>query len=115
MYIVSKLFKSSEEDNYRDGCLPESASNSIIDVTFTNNTLAGLLEDLKNFTSCDDILLNSCEEVGRVDLQGYETLAGYKATDTDYEAWKNAKKKLFYVTYTAYVYKAELSTLIEGF
>ena len=115
MYIVNKVFKFSEEDSYKDGCLPESASNSIIDVTFTNNTLAGLLEELKNFTGCDDILLNSCDEIGRVDLQGYETLEGYKATDNEYEAWKNAKKKLFHTTYTAYVYKAELSTFIEGF
>lgn len=115
MYIVNKLFKLSEEDSYRDGCLPESASNSIIDITFTNNTLTGLLEELKSFTGCDDILLNSCDEVGRVDLQGYETLKGDKATDNDYTLWKTADKRLLHVTYTAYAYKAELSTLIEGF
>ena len=115
MYIVNKVFKFSEEDSYKDGCLPGSASNSIIDVTFTNNTLAGLLEALKSFTGCDDILLKNCEEKGRVDLQRYETVEGDKATGSDYAAWKMGEKRLFHVTYKAYVYKAELSTLIEGF
>ena len=115
MYIVNKVFKFSEEDSYKDGCLPGSASNSIIDVTFTNNTLAGLLEELKNFTGCDDILLNSCDEIGRVDLQGYETADGGTASESGMQLWKDGKIKLYSVTYTALIYKAELSNLIEGF
>ena len=115
MYIVIGLLKHSEQADYKNGCLIGTSQLRDIQVHFTNETLQGILSDLQEFTGCDDILLNNCDESGRVDLQGYETLAGYKATDNEYEAWKNAKKKLFRVTYTTYVYKAELSTLIEGY
>ena len=114
MYIANNILKFSEEDDYQNGCVAGTATDNFINITFTCETLAGLLEALKSFTGCDDIHLNSCEERGRVDLQRYETIEEYKATGHDYAAWKRGKKKLFHVTYTAYVYKAELSTLIEG-
>lgn len=122
MYIVKNILKFSEEDDYQNGCVAGTAVDNHISATFTSETLSGLLEALKSFTGCDDILLKSCEERGRVDLQGHETIKGDKATGNDYAAWKNGEKKLFHVTYTAYVYKAkfyvykaELSTLIEGY
>ena len=114
MYIANNILKFSEEDDYQNGCVAGTATDNFINITFTCETLAGLLEALKSFTGCDDIHLNSCEERGRVDLQRYETIEGNKATGNDYAVWKRGKKKLFHVTYTAYVYKAELSTLIEG-
>ena len=115
MYIVNNLLKFSQEYDYQNGCVEGTAIDNLINITFTCETLAGLLEALKSFAGCDDILLNSCEETGRVDLQRHETIKGNKATGNDYAVWKRGKKKLFHVTYTAYVYKAELSTLIEGF
>ena len=122
MYLVNGLLKFAEEDNYQSGRVIGTAFSDCINATFTGKTLAftgetlaALLEDLKIFTGCDDILLNSCNEQGRVDLQGYETADGSTASASDMQLWKDGKIKLYAVTYTAYVYKAELSTLIEGF
>ena len=103
MYFVNGLLKFAEEDSYQSGCVAGTAVSYHINITFTGKTLAALLENLKIFTGCDDILINSCDEQGRIDLQGYMQL------------WRDGKKKLYAVTYTAYAYKAELSTSIEGF
>lgn len=115
MYIVNNILKSSEEDDYRNGCVAGTATDNYLNVIFRCETLAELLEALKSFTGCNNILLKSCGEMGRVDLQRHETIKEDPATGNDYAAWKRGEKKLFHVTYTAYVYKAELSTLIEGY
>ena len=115
MYFVNGLLKFSEEDSYQNGCVAGTAVSDCINTTFTGKTLAALLEDLKIFTGCDDILINSCDEQGRVDLQGYETADCETASETDMQLWRDGKKKLYAVTYTALIYKAELSNLIEGF
>ena len=76
MYFVNGLLKFAEEDDYQNGCVAGTAIDNYINITFTNETLSGLLETLKGFTGCDDILLKSCEEMGRVDFQRHETIEG---------------------------------------
>ena len=115
MYFVNGLLKFAEEDSYQSGYVVGTAFSACINATFTGETLAALLEDLKIFTGCDDILINSCDEQGRVELQGYETADGSTASASDMQLWKDGKIKLYSVTYTALIYKAELSNLIEGF
>ena len=115
MYFVNGLLKFAEEDSYQSGHVVGTAVSDCINITFTGETLAALLEDLKIFTGCDDILLNSCDEQGRVDLQGHETADGGTASESGMQLWKDGKIKLYSVTYTALIYKAELSNLIEGF
>ena len=114
MYIVMGIEKVWEKDDYVNGCSGKQHSTKI-DVSFKSTDLKGILDKLREFTSCDDILLNSCEEQGRIDLQGYEAADGGTASESDMQLWKAGKKKLYAVTYTAIVYKAEVSTLIEGF
>ena len=114
MYIVMGIEKVWEEDDYVNGCIGKQDYIEI-DVSFKSVDLKGLLDKLREFTGCDDILLNSCDEQGRVDLQGHETADGGTASESDMQLWKAGKKKLYAVTYTAIVYKAEVSTLIEGF
>ena len=80
MYFVNGLLKFAEEDSYQNGCVAGPAIGNHINITFTSKALSGLLEALKSFTGCDDILLKSCEEKGRVDLQRYETVEGDKVS-----------------------------------
>ena len=115
MYIANNILKFSAKADYQNGCAENTETSNDLGILITNKTLAGLLEDLKNLTGCNDILLNSHEEQGRIDLQGYETADGSTASASDMQLWKDGKIKLYSVTYTAYAYKAELSTLIEGF
>jgi hypothetical protein len=114
MYIVTSIYKTSEEDSYEYGCIGDCLDVSI-DVTFKSDTLASLIEQLKSFTGHDDILLNSCDEQGRIDIQGMEDIDGCTASERDIELWKQDKLTLYCVTYTCYVYKAELSASIEGY
>ena len=115
MYIANNILKFSAKADYQNGCAENTETSNDLGILITNKTLAGLLEDLKNLTGCNDILLNSHEEQGRIDLQGYETINGSAALESDMQLWRAGEKKLYSVTYTVYVYKAELSTLIEGF
>ena len=114
MYIVMGIEKVWEEDDYINGRIGNQYYTGI-NTSFKASDLKSLLDKLQGFTNCNDILLNSCEEQGRIDLQGYETVDGSPALESDMRLWKDGKIKLYAVTYTAYVYKAELSTLIEGF
>ena len=114
MYIVMGIEKVWEKDDYVNGCIGKQHYTKI-DVSFKSTDLKGILDKLREFTGCDDILLNSCDEQGRVDLQGHETANGGAAPESDMQLWKDGKIKLYSVTYTALIYKAELSTLIEGF
>lgn len=114
MYIVNGIEKVWEEDDYVNGCIGRQHYTEI-DVSFKSVDLKGLLDKLREFTGCDDILLNSCEEQGRVDLQGHETVNCTAASEFEVRLWRDGKKRLYAVTYTAIVYKAEVSTLIEGF
>lgn len=114
MYIVMGIEKVWEEDDYVNGRIGKQHYTKI-DVSFKSADLKGLLDRLQGFTGCDDILLNSCEEQGRVDLQGYETVDCTAASEFEVQLWRDGKKRLYAVTYTAIVYKAELSALVEGF
>ena len=114
MYIVMGIEKVWEEDDYVNGCIGKQHYIKI-DVSFKSVDLKGLLDKLREFTGCDDILLDSCEEQGRVDLQGYETVGGTAASESDVQLWREGEKRLYAVTYIAIVYKAELSTLVEGY
>mgnify|MGYP000850386816 CR=1 FL=1 len=114
MYIVNGIEKVWEEDDYVNGCIGKQHYTEI-DVSFKAADLKSLLDKLQGFTGCDGVLLNSCEEQGRVDLQRHETVNGVAASESDMQLWRDGKKKLYAVTYTAIVYKAEVSALVEGF
>ena len=73
-YQVRGWMKFYEEDTYHSGCIGTGSSNNGNDV-FTGNTVPELLDKLRCFTnvvSNRDILLDSCDEVGRIDMQTME-------------------------------------------
>lgn len=114
MYIVINGFKHMELDDYEQGCEGEGMFYAL-DVSFQSDTLETMLDKLKEYSGCDDVLLNSCEEQGRVDIQGYECDDGTTPCEIELKTWKQGKKELYLVTYTYTIYKAEVSKLIEGY
>lgn len=106
MFIVRGFIKSIELDNYENGCTGEYSSYSGKDI-FQAETIRDLIEQLKNFTGHDDILINSCEEDGRIDIQGMEDGNSMVASDCQLEAWRAGTIDLYSVCYTFQVYKAE--------
>lgn len=64
----------SELDNWGNGCDFESGTSRFIDdLTFQSETLEQLLKDICTYFNIksDSLLLNSCEELGRIDVQTY--------------------------------------------
>lgn len=92
MFKATFSLKISERDNYTNGCDPFNSHTSFIDdLSFESDNLASLLSDIcKHFNvTMNSIMLNSCDEIGRIDVQTYtKTLKGNKCT-------YNAHKKGF--------------------
>lgn len=96
----------SDIDNYENGFTGEYEYYSGNDI-FQAETIEGLIEQLKAFTGHDDVLINSCEEDGRIDIQGMEDRHGMVASNYQLEAWRAGNIGLYSVCYTFQVYKAE--------
>jgi hypothetical protein len=105
MFESGKALKFVEEDNWKEGCLPETGQNWEVDIEFKAETKEEILQQIKEFYGVTDeeILLNSCEEPGRIDIQIMEDENSYKATESQIEAWKEGRRKLYLATYTYYI------------
>lgn len=95
--------KFSEEDIFSDGCQPETATHNSGNERFTADLLSSLIDKLKAFTGCqedENLLINSCEEIGRLDIQVMEDGEGTAATPQQIERWKAGKERLWLACYT---------------
>ncbi len=104
-YQIDGFLKMSEQDIYNDGCQPDTSNTYWIDHLIQNCSLDGLIDGIKSFTDAenDDLSLNSCDEIGRIDAQVMETSGGIKANDRDFDLWKQGKIDLYLVTYSCQV------------
>lgn len=106
MTFIISFDKTAEEDIFKSGC---EIGNSIYctDIKFEAETIKELLTKIKDYfyVDAENILINSCDENGRVDIQVYENAEGYQATGDALKEWKNAKIKLWLCTYTGYIKK----------
>jgi len=100
MYKTKFWDKFTEEDIFADGCQPRTNNQTqhYGEDEFSNKTLEGLIKELMEFckvTSKENVLLNSCDESGRVDIQRMETEKGRVATKSDIERWKKGELRLW--------------------
>ena len=103
MYEVNGWFKFAEVDDYEHGCDPDTATSWAGDDRFSGQTIDEVLQSLRDFVCVPDdyeVLLDSCEEDGRVDIQVLETEESYPATERQIEAWKKGELKLWHSTYS---------------
>lgn len=120
MYEVNGWFKFAEQDSYDEGCLPETGFTFSGDERWSAETIPELLKKLRDFVGIDDdyeILLDSCEEDGRIDIQVMENADGYTVTSAGwFEKFKRGELALWYATYTFMVEKVERSAVnLHGF
>lgn len=113
MYIVDGCYKIAEKDSWENGIIGD-CQDTHIDLIFKAHTLGALLADLKEFAGHDDVLLNSCGDIGRIDIQGLEDEEGIVPSKKEMALWKEGKFTLYAVIYTFYVYKAELVDLLNN-
>lgn len=107
MYKIDGLLKFSEEDSFEEGCLPDTAQMSEVDILWTGPTPENVINQVMGFLGVDknSVELNACEDIGRVDFALTENADGYKLDDfpAQVKKWKAGKQKAYYVVYTGYL------------
>lgn len=97
-------FKSSEEDIFDQGCIPNTRADFHGSDRFTANTTQELIEQCMDFAGTDDekdCEMDACGEIGRLDIQILENEDGHKASMGQIEDWKKpGGNKLYLCTYT---------------
>ena len=107
MFVVDKALKISEEDNYEEGCLPDSSIMTDVDLSFKKDTIEELIEELKIYYG-EYFDVDPCEDdPSRIDFCRTEDANGTEANELQREKWKAGNLKLWYVTYTMNIKKAE--------
>lgn len=111
--------KIAEENIYANGCQPESTSSQsgkrLIhrrDCRGSYRQAHGLLWRSWAFVAVDDtdsVLVNACDEPGRVDVQVMEADDGHTVTSSDHEwkEWVAGRARLWLCTYIFRVQRVE--------
>jgi hypothetical protein len=101
-FETSTGYKMVEEDDYKDGCQIGTAFDIMYDVKFEAPSLDELITLLKEHfeVSHGAILLDSCDEAGRIDIQRMENGDGDLPSENELERWKRGEIKMWAATYT---------------
>ncbi len=113
-YASGKALKMTEEDTYNEGCLPETSTSYEVDIQFNDGTKEGLLNKMQEYFDItkDDMLINSCDENGRIDIQVLENSEGCKASDRELAQWKSNNLTLWLACYSYQVKEVITSEVI---
>lgn len=104
-YIVQGYMAIAELDNYEDGCHGQSQMEFLKagEWNCKADTLKELVQKLNSEFNGDDnsVLLNSCEKLGRIDIQVWQRQAFEcsKPSAKTLENWKAGKIDLYLTTY----------------
>ena len=116
MLKIQGFLKLSEEDSYDEGCDPKTCQMyEDTHVNFQAETEVELLAKVKEFFSVEDnaIVVNSCGDAGRIDIQTMEDGEGNNPSKADMSAWKRGKKTLYACIYSLNAEKVESFTFGE--
>ena len=110
MFEVNGWTKYAEEDVFAEGCVGRGASFGDNNMRFQGSTLQDLIKSLMEFTGVDHedcVVLDACDEEGRIDIQLFETAEGNAASYSDIEKWRDGELRLWLVDYTFRVEQVE--------
>lgn len=102
-YVATGSFKHADEDVYKNGCSADGFTTSLQREKIEASTLEELLDGIMTYCGCEDkksVLLNACDELGRVDVQVYETKDGKTANSADLARWKRGERRLWLCDYS---------------
>lgn len=107
MFTISGFHKFTEQDDYENGCIG-NGSDCFIEYAISTATPEEMKERIAGFIGCkvEDLELDACEEIGRIECGRTETEEGDEATPAQIEAWKTGKLILFYAVYSCYVHQS---------
>lgn len=93
----------SEEDVFENGCQPDTGTTNYGSDTIVGKTIEDLVNKCQEAVMSDskeDIILDSCDEIGRLDISIIENADGYKATAFEIARWKLGHIKLYSSIYS---------------
>lgn len=104
-YQIKNVLLFTEEDNYGEGCNPDTSNTVGIDVTFEGGSQEEVIKQFKNFFDLnqEDLELNACDCLGRIDGQVLLTCDHLRASPEQIKQWKKGEIKLYLGTYSAYL------------
>lgn len=105
-YIIDSFLKHAEQDDWEQGCLPETAQVSDCDIVLKADTIEALVTRCMCFVGCNNpsqVILNACGEAGRIDIQVYESSEGLPCTPHHLDLWRDGEATVWLVTYTGYL------------
>lgn len=112
-YRLTLSIKHSSQDIYKEGCLPDSDETTFLEHDFDAGSISACVAKAAKFlgiTDKDNILINSCDEPGRIDFQVMEDSQGLPASERELKHWKTGDCKLWLCNYSAYIHK-----VVSGF
>lgn len=113
---VTHCVKSLEEDSFEHGCDPTTGQEYPLPEMFyaSKPTIKELMDELWKwipFKRDDEAVeYDSCEEDGRIDIQGMEDADSNEPTERQMEEWKAGRLKLWAVTYHFWIVQVERRT-----
>jgi hypothetical protein len=104
MFIISGFYKTTEQDDYNEGCIG-NGSDTFIDYQIKTATLADMKDKVASFIGCkvEDLELDACDEDGRIECGKTENAEGCEASESELASWREGNTVLFYSVYTCYV------------
>lgn len=114
LYEANGWLKIAEKDNYNDGCNTDSSIHNEGGDRFCAGTLKDLISQLMQFAGTDDyesVLLDSCGEDGRVDIQIMENDEGMTPSKSEMEQFKVGKRDLWLSGYIFHVEVVDRKTI----
>ena len=118
MFIVRGFFKQADEDVWNDGCqLGTGMCFESGHPTWSSETLEGIVKELMDFLCVEDkdaVLLDACEEIGRIDIQRTENAEGYDPSENEIEKWKKGECKMWLADYSFRLEKIETVSAVTG-
>lgn len=107
-YQIDNMLRSDQLDRYETGC-DGPVTETPLSIAITAETTDELFKRMAGSIGADEkefldqMEIDVCDDDGRVEFSRYETGSGDPATAIDVEKWKKGEKKLYYVTYMAWV------------
>ena len=104
-YTVKDVLVYREEDVFEDGCQPGTGYDSYIGYAFRGDTKEKAIDSFKEFFDFDEVELDVCDEIGRIEGQRLECDDGTELTDREIALWQEGKLKAWCATYTGFLYE----------
>jgi len=114
-YVIHGLYKFAEQDDWTNGCLPDTAVDTFIEVSFRGRTKDEVLQKAADFVGCTlaDIERDACDETGRIDLAVTETDEGCTLDAAQMAAWTKGELRAWYCVYTGHLQQVKTVTAAD--